>query len=452
MKKYLTRLLTLMLIFIVAFSFVACGDKIETKAEVKEEAAVEIPKSAENIKLSVWINAFVTDVDLKKPKEEWMAAKMFKKFEEENPGVTIEFTVPPDQQAAHQTFKAAAMAQSGPDIANLWSGQPLFALRDVVLKLNGKISPEDLENIGGWKTVTDGFKADGDILGFPAAGTEVTGFLYNKKIIADAGLDLENNPPKTVEEFMAALEKIKTMGILPIAADAGGSNGLFIFGTASWWVQMVGNDRVASNSTGETKFIDDKYFIDTLKATSELYKKGYVNKDYATSKEAGNKFMQGTAALLATGNWSISSAVEALGVENVGFYNVPDFAAGAKVSNTTIGGPGHCLCIANYTKYPDMAIKLVSFMSNKENHTNLVKEASRIPLRKDISLEELGWKGKQVYEKAYKLGQNYVYWSENSMIPDVMNEYLKVGITVITGKTTPEDAAKQLDRKAEEVN
>ena len=39
----------------------------------------------------------------------------------------------------------------------------------------------------------------------------VTYFAYNKALINQVGLDFENNPPTTVEEFLSACETIKAM-------------------------------------------------------------------------------------------------------------------------------------------------------------------------------------------------------------------------------------------------
>ena len=426
----------------------------ESTAPALEDNEVEESETEEvkDVTLTLWINTGITESEKQIDQSEWMLTKWLDKFEADNPGVTVEFTVPADQQAAHQQFKAAAMAASGPDVANLWTGLPLIALKDVVLVLNDLVSEDDLKHITSWTVVRDGLKEDGDILGYPFMNQEVCGFVYNKKIITEAGLDFENNYPKTVDGFMEAMQEIKDAGYLPIAAQEGGYNSLFVFSLASWWVQMVGSGRVLSDSTGETKFVEDEYFIEAFTRAHELYEKGYVNEDYANAQDISTKFYNGEAAMLANGMWAIPEASESLGEENVGFINVPDLAENPLVSNTSIGGSGQCLVAANYTKNPELAIKLMSYLCSREVNLEYLQATPNLPVRNDITMADLGWEGNPAYENVYKIGLNSVYWSDNSMVTEVMNEYYKIGTLIITGSITPEEGARLLDEKAAEVN
>ena len=104
----------------------------------------------EEVTLTVWVApALVSEEEQKMKQEDWYVSKVAEKFEEEHPGVNVEFTVVSDQSAAHQTFKAAATTETGPDIANLWSGQSIFAMEDVILDIRDYVPEEDFENIMG---------------------------------------------------------------------------------------------------------------------------------------------------------------------------------------------------------------------------------------------------------------------------------------------------------------
>jgi len=98
-----------------------------------------------------------------------------------------------------------------------------------------------------------------------------------------------------------------------------------------------------------------------------------------------------------------------------------------------------------------MAVKFVSYLSSKETTMEFLKVTPKIPVRKDITPDEIGWSGKPVYEKALELGSMLSYWTDNSQVPEVMNEYYKLGALVIIGKMTPMKAAEELDRKAAEL-
>ena len=174
------------------------------------------------VKLTVWINgadSLIGPTEQQKPQDQWYISQAFRRFEKANPGVTIELVVPPDQGGAHQNFKTAGLAGNAPDVANLWTGQPIFAMKEVILPLDKLVPADDLKKIVGWESVRDGFKADGTILGYPAAQNQICHMLYNKAIVKKAGLDLEANPPRTLQEFDAALAKIKAIGVTPILVD-----------------------------------------------------------------------------------------------------------------------------------------------------------------------------------------------------------------------------------------
>ena len=429
----------------------AASSAASVSASAAESESAPPAVDTEPIELVFWQNAYVTTEEQKKPQEEWVLTKVIRQFEAENPGVTIEMTIPPDQQAAHQTFKAAAMAQSGPDVVNLWTGMPLFDLRDVVLPLDDYVPQEDLENIIGWETVRDNFASDGTLLAYPASGVEIGCFLFNRKLISQAGLDFDTAPPQTPDELLAAMETLKNAGIQPIVADEGAYNLLFVFNFAAWWSQLSGTERIASNSMGITKYVEDEGFLDSLAKASEFYAKGYVNTDYITSKSAKNKFLQGEAALFTTGNWDIVDSEAALGEGNVGIMGVPQFSSNAPFNVPVIGGTGQSLAVAGYTEHPEMAVKFISYLSSREATSQFLKTTPKISVRKDITPEDLGWQGKPVYEKALELGSQLAYWTDNSQVPEVMNEYYKVGALAIVGRLTPMEAAEALDRKAAEL-
>ena len=421
------------------------------ETEAVQEGGTKTQKSEEAV-LSVWVApALVSEEEQKMKQEDWYVSRVAKKFEEENPGGRVEFTVIPDQSAAHQTFKAAASTDSGPDIANLWSGQSIFAMEDVILDIGDLIPAEDQELIQGWETVTVGFEKGGAVLGYPVSGNEICGLLYNRSILSEAGLDFDKNPPKTLDEFVDAMGKIKDAGYLPIAGGDDGWNGSYFFGFASLWAQQEGNVRVASDSTGETKFSDDEAFLESYRFANELYSKGYINKDYLTSPDFNELFLNGEAAMLITGNYMVATATETLGLDNLGFCGFPDVSTDAVNKNTCIGGPGQCMVISKRCKKPELAVKFLSFFNNKENHIDLLAGLSKLPLRSDVTLEEVGMADDLVYQQIVKLADNYTYWADNSMVPEVNAEMQKLGGLAITGKMGIEEMAEKLDQKAEEL-
>ncbi|KPJ80531.1 MAG: hypothetical protein AMS17_20395 [Spirochaetes bacterium DG_61] len=280
----------LSLVFIVPFLFVFNTSMFATGVKEAEE---------EKVTLTVWINgsdSYIGPEEQQLPQDQWYISQAFKRFEADHPGVSIELFVPPDQEGAHQSFKAAVLAGTAPDVANLWTGQAVFNLKDVIRPLDDLVTPEDLKNIWGWESVRLDFKPDGMIVGYPASQNQLCFLLYNKSIIRKAGLNFETNPPRTFAEFDAALKKIKALGVDPIVVDES-FPWFFAWIGDYWWAQTTGSDGILAASRGQKKFSDDKGFLDALAYYRSMYKNGFFNQDMGTSADSWNRFLQGQGAM-----------------------------------------------------------------------------------------------------------------------------------------------------------
>jgi raffinose/stachyose/melibiose transport system substrate-binding protein len=408
-------------------------------------------KEKQAIKLDMWILSFVGSGEQQLPQDDWYLSKALGRFEEANPGVKVTFSLPADAMASHQEFKAAAMAQSGPDVANLWNGQYSLVLKDIVLPLNKMIPKEDRENIIGWDTVSVDFDPSNTIIGYPCSGMEGNFFLYNKKLVGAAGLNFETSPPPTTLDFLGALEKIKATGVTPMVADESYPF-LWINISHYWWVQVSGLDKVLSSNRGDTKFSDDKGLLDALRLYRSFYSRGYLNEDAATSSDAMNRFYQGKAAIWPNGSFGVIDAQNALGVDTLGILKPPEMSLQAKITGSLIGGPGNCLVIAKHTKYPELCLKLISFLCSKDEQIAFTKVRATFPLRKDVTLEELGWANDPVKKKSYEWLQHYIYYIDGVLHPDLMDEISKTGTLVLMGKMTPEQYTADLDRIVQSIS
>lgn len=408
-------------------------------------------QQAEPQKLTIWINgrdSFIGPNEQQLPQDQWYISQAIKRFEEANPGVTIELVAQADAYAAHQMFRTAALAGNAPDIANLWSGQFTFPLEEVILPINDKIPQEDRNNLIGWDTVTSGFKEGNPILGYPTPDNQMCIFLYNKKIMQEVGLDYEANPPRTMDVFFADMEKIKAAGYIPIAADEAIDGYAYYFFqiAAYWWVQQNGFDPILAADRGEANFADDQALLTALDAYHQIWAKGYMNQDAATSSDSWNKFLQGKVAMVPRVNSFIKDAQDALGAENVGAIIPPDISDTAKIKDGTIGGPGQDLVIAKNSKYPDTAVKFMSFLNSKEEVLKLNEFQTKVSIRKDVTEKDLGLEAGSIGAKLVQWSKNYVFWVDNSLSAAVVNDFNKLLPLVLTGKMTPLELAQQLDK------
>lgn len=406
------------------------------------------------IVLTIWINSkdsYIGPDEQRKPQEDWYISKALKRFENENPRVKVQMTVITEQAEAHNSFKATGMAHNSPDIANLWSGQYIFALKDVILSLDGKVPNQDLENLQGWESVKEGFQKDGKILGYPSSNLQLCFFLYNKNLVTAAGLDFDNYPPRTINEFDYALERIKMTGLIPISVDEHFPYFLAYIGNY-WWIQNTGIESIMKSCEGKSRFVDDDGFIDAMKYYHSLYKRGFINKDALTSVNSWNRFLQGKACMTPAVSSVVNDTIDAMGEKNIGVIKPPDMGYSPYIKDSIIGGPGQCLVVSKNSKNPEIAVKLMSFLNSKNEIMEFQKIQAHIPLRKDITLEELKWKKDSIAAKLLGWSKNYTYWIDNSLTWDVMEGWSKMAPHVLVGKITPKSMAEAMDKKMEGIN
>ncbi len=409
-------------------------------------------KTQQAVKMTVWINgadSLIGPTEQQKPQDQWYISQAFRRFEQANPGVSLELVVPPDQGGAHQNFKTAGLAGNAPDVANLWTGQPIFALKDVILPLDNLVPKDDLRKIIGWESVRDGFKANGAILGYPAAQNQICHMLYNKAIVKKAGLDFEAAPPRTLKEFDVALAKIKVSGSTPILVDeaAQGVPWFMAWIADYWWAQMTGNPTILEETYGRKKFADDKGFLATLDYYHSLYTNGFFRPDLTTANDSFSQFLQGKGALWPAVTSFLADAEKALGAD-LGVLMPPEMDPKAKLVNSTIGGPGQSLVVAKNAKNPEMAVKLVSFLNSKEEVLAAEKINTYPVVRNDISVAELGWTPGSNIAKLHKYSSTYNYWVDNLLTQGPAEVFYQQTSLVAIGKLTPKELAAQMDAKA----
>ena len=395
-------------------------------------------------KLTIWINgsdSYIAPAEQELAQDQWYISKAIKRFEEANPGVKVELIVQADGETAHQTFKADSLAQTAPDIANLWTGQNIYVMEDILTDITPYIPAEDKANITGWDAVTS--PTTGAILGYPTADNQVCYFLFNRAIITECGLDFDNNPPKTTEEFDAAMQTIKDHGYIPMASDEGFPwYGCYI--GAYWWVSTSGYPRIISDCEGTTKFADDQGFIDAYSYYKSNLDNGFLNEDALTSADSFNKFCQGKVAMMPQESSVLADAEAALGAENVGVMMPPDLPQ-SQTKGGTIGGPGQCFVVSKNCKNPELAVKFLSFLDSKAEMLEFLKVQPKVPTRTDITGADLGYADGSNSAKLVEMSANVIYWVDNSLYASVSGDFYDLLPSVLAGKMTIQELGAKLD-------
>lgn len=400
----------------------------------------------EDKEITVWFSVWVTNNEKKTAQENWTIMKIARQFEAENPGVKVNMEFQADQQVAQNKLRAAVLAGEAPDIANVYGFFFVTSMSDIFMDITDMIPAEDLEQISGWATA----EVDGRYMGYPVNVNEACNILYNKEIVAAAGVDLEGEgAPKNAEELWTAMQKIKDSGKeVFISADAG-YNPLYVFGFSAWWSQMSGVSRITSDSLAQTKFSEDEGFLKSLQYCADVYENGFVNKDYTACADANTRFINGEGAFL-IGSIIDAAIYDAMG-DNLGVFMLPDYSADVANPGYQIGGAGQAACVLKSSKNPELAVQFLSYVSNHDNSIAYCANQG-LSLRRDVTAADLGYENDALYERYIELVASHDFaWNDNSMQGDVANEFYRLSTMATTGQITVEDCAAQLDQLAQDV-
>ncbi|MDP0926272.1 extracellular solute-binding protein [Paracoccus onubensis] len=193
--------------------------------------------------------------------------KVISAFEAENPDIKIESESIAFAEMARQLV-LRLRSGNPPDIAQV-AGNDTFALA-LTKGLEPLQGYADAEFLG---TLTPGayepLMMGEDLIAFPW-NQAPAGLWYNKKLMADAGLDPEN-PPKTIDELNSAMAAIKEANPQVIVLGIDTTNRAFALQSNWPWIRAFGADPVAE---GGAEGDEMQAYLGWLRDISE---KGYVD-------------------------------------------------------------------------------------------------------------------------------------------------------------------------------
>jgi ABC-type glycerol-3-phosphate transport system substrate-binding protein len=206
-----------------------------------------------------------------------------------------------------------------PDVYFQWGGYLVrkYAAAGRALDLTPHIGDRSAYWEMTWPSCRD---ARGRIAMWPITASVTNIFWYRRSLFAAAGAA----PPRTWEELLAACEKLRGAGLIPIAVGnreqwSGGNLG------AALAAQMAGReqyDRVLSLAPGTR--LDDPYFVRALGLLTDLQSRGYLNRGVngVGTDDARSLLLQGRAAIHPIGDWLVSEA-DPEQAEDLDFFPTP---------------------------------------------------------------------------------------------------------------------------------
>ncbi|MFE9654604.1 extracellular solute-binding protein [Micromonospora sp. NPDC006431] len=216
--------------------------------------------------------------------------------------------------------------------------------------------------------------ADGKFYQMPWKSNPVMIF-YNKEILAKAGVDQDNPPLSTYDDFLATARKIKSSGAAPAAIYPAPSSEFF----QSWFdyyplfAAETGGKQLVEN--GKAQF-DSPEGLRVAEFWKKLYNEGLAPKE----KYNGDSFADGKAAMAIVGPWAIAVYGEKV---KWGAAPVPT-STGKPAAEVKTFSDAKNVAMYSACKNRATAWEVLKFATSKEQDGALLEATGQMPLRADL--------------------------------------------------------------------
>jgi raffinose/stachyose/melibiose transport system substrate-binding protein len=201
---------------------------------------------------------------------------------------------------------------------------------------------------------------EGNLYGLPQVG-EVVGIFYNAAKLTKLGVE----PPKTWDEFQAALAKAKAAGEVPMQlGNLDKWPAIHVFGTVQG--RTVPADQISTLAFGRTGASwNTPENTDAAEQLVDWVDKGYFNKGFNGQgyDPAWQAFSKGEGVFLIAGTWLLADLEKAMG-KDVGFMLPP--GATPEAAPVATGGTGLPFAITAKSPNPDAAAAYIDFITNAD--------------------------------------------------------------------------------------
>ncbi|MER6214017.1 MULTISPECIES: extracellular solute-binding protein [unclassified Streptomyces] len=353
--------------------------------------------------------------------------KIAEGFTAKHPKVTVKYVNVPYGDAQNKVKNAFSSGADAPDVIRADVGwvadfASLGYLDEVPADQVKKVEADFLP-----QAVASG-RFDGKTFAVPQV-IDTLGLFYNKKMLADAGVQ----PPKTLEELKTAAAAIKAKT---------GKTGLYLRGDDSYWLLpfLYGEGGDLVDAKAKTVTIDNEAGIKGFKAARDLVASGAAvtnATDGWTNMQTA--FKSGEVAMMINGPWAVEDTYAGEQFKDKANLGIAPVPAGSVKAGAPQGG--HDLAVYAGSKNTAAAHAFVEYMTSQEVQVQSAKELSLLPTRTaayeqpDVKNSEMVQFFKPAVDKAV----------QRAWIPEngSLFEPLKVQYTkAVTGASSPEDAAK----------
>lgn len=396
----------------------------------------------EPVTVVFWDNLFA--VDETRPREEEFIYRAIDMFQAENPGIIIERVhQAPDLGTFDQLLRAASIAGNGPDVFNQFAGGSLISFAPFIEPLDSYFTEEEMSQLVGWDSVRNDFRADGELLGVPYGAGSYFAVYYNRELMEQGGIDMDNfTPPATWEELIAMAQTIKDNGVQPfVIGEQEGYTGAWVMATLVGG--LLGPEAFFQMRAREIP-INTPEWVQAYEAYRQLYDLGLVNVD-AGSTPSGDgqvQFTQGGSAMWIQGGWANRDINNVFG-DNAGLFPIPTLE-GSVYPGGIAGGPNIALAVMNYSQHKEEAVQFIKFLV-RPDILDLYVSINQTEPSNNLQSDPSVIQNPLLQAQAEQLQSGRTIYPFDNIMPGEINSmFYRLNAAVFIGQMTPQEAADQL--------
>lgn len=443
MNRKVSRVLSLILVFVMVISVSACGNDTKdasnstTQSSTSTQAAAEssVQKEIKTLSLLMYTDWYTAG---------WQALEKHIADNPEKAGFKLDLQKIAGGSQGDQLIKVKFASDELPDLLQFykskWIDRELQAL-DKLVDLTGITSASEYDP----KVLEGQYNYNGKLTGMPMGNSVLVGVFYNKKVFSDLNLTI----PKTWDEFLAVCETIKADGkVTPV----------FYAGKDAWTLQVLPHfgfekdimdlgkkntgDLFTDINTNKLKFADLKGFPDLMQKSKDLIEKGYVQKTYLSDNWDAQQqaIADGTAAMCFMGTWLTDNITKKFPdkVDGIGAFPVP------YANNNVLMYLPSSIGVTTGAKDIEAAKAAISYITGSEAIQVYADAEPGIYLNKNVK-STVSPAAADLY-KTVQEGKITTAWQDNNNFAyGDFASYIQAFYLGGGGFKTPQDVLKQID-------
>ncbi|PPQ46910.1 sugar ABC transporter substrate-binding protein [Paenibacillus peoriae] len=385
---------------------------------------------------TVNLKMFIAQPRLKEHYDKYINAFVAKEKKDKNIDVTVQLEMPPADNAA-QILKTRLASNDAPDVFALHAVNeiPPFYKAGYLEDLSGQPFVNKLMDSVKPSVTTK----DGKVVAVPLE-TISWGYLYNKKIFKD--LDLQ--PPGTLTEMKAVVEKLKANNVKPFLLSYKESwiPQLFVPLTAGAMMNTQNKDFIDRMNQDKGSFTEMKSMFDII----DLVNSNGTDKALEIGGDDGSAaFASGKAAMWIQGPWFAETILKSdpkmdFGVAPLPINDDPN-ATLINLSTST------SLAVSSTSKNKEVALDFVNYVLDDKDSSAFYEALKFNPISKVHTFKSYPWVNDAT--EYVKAGKSYQDPSIPQAVKDEAGKSLQ---SYYAGQLTQDDVIKALDKAWKSYN